>query len=172
MAFALLIAVVAEVLVLDAGLTWILREPLPASFLAPLIGGLAVAAIGFAGIIFLLAHVFRSTGPVLGAGITLLLLFSLFWLEIVSALALGTGENLGQAYFTLQAVRSQLLAPPLYPNMVAGLLTGVFNVGGVSFGSYAISGSTGLLTWEVGLVGALWIVGPFLAVYWVAAEQD
>jgi ABC-2 type transport system permease protein len=80
MAFALLIAVVAEVLVLDAGLAWILREPLPASFLAPLIGGLAVAAIGFAGIIFLLAHVFRSTGPVLGVGITLLLLFSLFWL--------------------------------------------------------------------------------------------
>ena len=167
-ALALFGATVAEVLILDLGVTVILREPLPAGYLAPLVGGLAVAAIGFAGLIFLAAHTLRSTGPVLALGITLLLLFSLFWDDLVAVVGLATGVVFNPTAFSDLILRSQLLAPPQFPNVVTGSLTGLTTFGGLGSG-YAAAGVT---VGVIGLAAGLWILVPLLLTYWRVVTRD
>ncbi|MGA8604146.1 MAG: ABC transporter permease subunit [Thermoplasmata archaeon] len=171
-ALALLIATIAEVLLLDLGVSVVLREPLPLSFLAPLVGGLATAAIGFAGLIFLSAHTFRSTGPVLALGIALLLVFSLFWgfvvLLVLFAFGFETNPQLYTSAIRDIGLRSQLLAPPQFPSITTGLLTGSSNSGIVA-GSYADAGITALV---VGVAAALWIAVPFLLTHWRVVTRD
>ncbi len=168
----LLVAALAEVLLFDLGVTVVLREPLPASFLGPLVGGLAVAGVGFAGLVFLSAHAFRSTGPVLAVGIGLLLALSLFYGELLD-LALyfvsgGNGAVLNSGASGDVLVRAQLFAPPQIPNVVIGLLTGFSNLGAPS-GSWASAGISPAVT---GLAAAVWLVVPFLITYRCVTRRD
>ncbi len=168
----LLVAALAEVLLFDLGVTVVLREPLPASFLGPLVGGLAVAGVGFAGLVFLSAHAFRSTGPVLAVGIGWLLTLSLFFGELLD-LALyfvsgGTGAVLNPGTSGDVLVRAQLFAPPQIPNVVIGLLTGFSNLGAPS-GSWASAGISPAIT---GLAAAVWLVVPFLITYRCVTRRD
>lgn len=171
-ALALLIAAIAEVFLLDLGVSVVLREPLPLSFLAPLVGGLAIAAIGFAGLVFLSAHTFRSTGPVLALGIALLLVFSLFWeyvvLLVLFAFGFENNPQINTSAIRDFVLRSQLLAPPQFPSITTGLLTGYSN-SGIATGSYADAGVTAL---AVGIAAALWIAVPFLLTYWRVVTRD
>lgn len=172
-ALALAVAAVAEVLLLDLGTTSILHEPLPVGFLAPLAGGILVAGLGFAGLIFLAAHAFRSTGPVLGVGVALLLVLSLFWLEVLFLVGylveLGNTANLGPLLTENLLLRSQLLAPPQFPNLATVLLTGFSNFGNTGGNVAAAAGITAPLT---ATVAVLWIVVPFLVTSWRVATRD
>jgi hypothetical protein len=165
-------ASIGEVVVLDAGLSAILREPLPAGFLAPLVGGILVSALGFAGVVLLLAHLFRSTGPVLGIGVALLIVFSLFWGEIVAIVALSGGLDLSSSAFGALSLRALLAAPPQYPTVVTGLLSGpsgYFDPGGLFPNEYAAFGITGPV---VAVCGTLWVLLPFLGTYWRVVTRD
>lgn len=167
LALLLAAAAAAEVLLLDLGLSLILREPLPGSFAAPLVGSLVVAGVGFAGLVYLSSHAFRSTGPVLGLGIALLLVFSLFWLELVALVTLAATGGLFSGQFEGILFTSQLFAPPQFPSLVVELLTGSPELG-VSGGS--ITGTTAAIV--AGIAGALWLAVPLLVSYERAIHRD
>lgn len=168
LALVLSLAAVAEVLLLDLGVSVVLREPLPLSFLAPLVGALIVAGVGFAGIIYLSAHTFRSTGPVLALGIVFLLVFSLFWLDIIAVVALASTGGLLSSQAEGILFTSQLLAPPQFPALVVGILTGTTEFG-VSSGGVGTGTPAAVVA---GLAGVLWLALPFVAVYWMAVHRD
>lgn len=168
-ALALLAGIVAEVLLLDVGVTTILREPLPPSFILPLVGGFAVASIGFAGIVFLSAHLTRSVGLVLSIGVGLAIALSLLWTEAIE----GVGSALGWTTFLTQRganffLTGELLAPPQFPAAVVGLLSGASPYGPAA-GDY---GSLPLTSLIIGLAGIVWLVVPFLLTYWRAKTRD
>jgi ABC-type transport system involved in multi-copper enzyme maturation permease subunit len=166
-AVALVAASAGEVVLLDVGLAGLLREPLPVSMLPPLIAGYAIASVGFAGLVFLMAHVFRSTGPVLGIAIALLLVFSIFWGEIVALPVLLSGAPLAPNSYGMALFRAQLAAPPQIPSAVSGLITNL-PANGAPLG-YVAAGVTGPV---IASVSAAWIAVPFLLAYWRAATKD
>jgi hypothetical protein len=158
----------SELLVLDLGVTEILREPIPSSLLLPLLGGFVVAAVGFAGVVYLLAHTFRTIGPVLGTGIALLLLFALFWSELAAAAAIAAGEGLVSSGFNNTLFWTQFFAPAQFPALVVGWLTGLSVYGGQA-GQYGSLELTGVLIAGVGLA---WLIIPALATYLRAVTRD
>jgi ABC-type transport system involved in multi-copper enzyme maturation permease subunit len=166
LAIALGSAALGEVLLLDAGLSAILGEPLPAEFLAPLVGGILVAALGFAGLILLSAHAFRSTGPVLGIGIALLIVFSLFWPVIVAITGSAGGLDLDSSAFLAYSLRAGLAAPPQFPAMVTGILSGTSNGFSVTYASAGVTAPV------LALAGAMWVLLPFLLTYWRVVTRD
>ncbi len=167
-ALALLAASAGEVLLLDAGLAGLLREPLPASMIAPLIAGYAIATVGFAGLVFLMAHTFRSIGPVLGLGIALLLVFSIFWGEIIGLFVVFSGVPLGSSMgYGPLLLQSQLASPAQIPSVVSGTLTNFASDGTVL--GYESAGVTASL---IAAVSAAWIAVPFLFAFWRASTKD
>lgn len=162
----LAVAAIVEVLVMDAGVSGILGEPLPMSFLAPMIGGLMVAALGSAGLVFLISHIARSAGGALGAAIVPLVL-GLFWFYLLLGILILNNPMYSGLEATTFLLPSQLFFPPQFLSLTTSLLTGLSpfttslgpSPGGVNFVIEAAA-------------GVAWIVVPFLITYRLAAMQD
>jgi ABC-type transport system involved in multi-copper enzyme maturation permease subunit len=162
----LVLAAVVEVSVLDASASAILAEPLPVTFLAPLVGGLLVAALGSAGLVFLIAHLARTTGAALGGGIAPVAL-GFFWSDIVLGLLVFNNPNYSALGASTSFLPSQLFFPPQFPDLTTSLLTGVS-----SFGT-PIGGSDAALEFLVeAIVGIVWVVVPILIAYQLATTRD
>ncbi|MGI0156437.1 MAG: ABC transporter permease subunit, partial [Thermoplasmata archaeon] len=116
-ALALVVAVLAEVWILDAGASGLVGEPIPAPLLVALVGGSLVAALGFAGILFLGAHVVRSVGGFLALGIGLLLALWFFWSTVLLLLLFAASSSLSSVGATSVATLSLLFAPPQFPGL-------------------------------------------------------
>ena len=155
-----------EVLVLEASVTGILGEPLPVGFLAPLFGGLLVAALGSAGLIFLTAHLVRSSGAMLGAGVVPIVL-GFFWSSIVLGLLIVNNPSFDAPSAASLLLPSQLLFPPQFPSLTVSLL-----VGQSPFGTplAASSGVAGFALETV--VGLAWVVVPAFITYRLATTRD
>ncbi|HEY6238782.1 MAG TPA: ABC transporter permease subunit, partial [Thermoplasmata archaeon] len=140
-----------QVALLDLSGWWVLKAPLPAEYLAPLFASLLVVGLGFAGLVFLLSHLVRSTGAVAAAGIVLVASLVLFWSNITGAL---WGGNSPAYSASVVAVRVSLLSPAQFPWLIVNFLTGAGTAGGVG-SPWALAGvSPGL----VAAAGALWIL--------------
>jgi ABC-type transport system involved in multi-copper enzyme maturation permease subunit len=162
----LTVATLVEVLVLDASVNGILGEPLPVGFLAPLFGGLLVAALGSAGLIFLTAHIVRSPGAVLGAGIVPILL-GFFWSSIVIGLLIVNNPGYNAPSATSLLLPSQLFFPPQFPSLTTSLLTGQSPLG------TPLSASPGGVGFAIeAVIGIAWVVVPLLVTYRLATTRD
>jgi ABC-type transport system involved in multi-copper enzyme maturation permease subunit len=162
----LTLAAFVEVSVLDAGVNGILGEPLPVGFLAPLFGGLLVAALGSAGLIFLIAHIVRSPGAVLGAGIVPILL-GFFWSSIVLGLLIVNNPGYDAPSATSLLLPSQLFFPPQFPSLTTSLLVGESPLG------TPLSASPGGVGFAIeAIIGIAWVVVPLLVTYRLATTRD
>ena len=163
----LVVAVVAEVLLLEAEVVGILNEPLPPSFLEGMAGGLAVAALGMVGLAFLSAHAFRSSGAVLGVGLAVVLVTSVFWELIPAALRALFGNALAPEAYSALILRSELFAPSQIPILVVGDLTGA-----AFFGPSTSLAAVGITEGVIGAAAVLWVAVPILLTYWRVVTRD
>ncbi len=169
---ALLMGVVttAAYLLLDLAAATALGQPIPPGFLLALIGITTAGSIAFAGLIFLLAHLFRSAGPIIGIGTTLLLLFSLFWSLVQSLPVLVEGPVFNSAQLLNFGARSQLFAPPQLPSAVVGILT--LQSSYLEGGNRLVYQASGVTPAVVAAVAVAWIVLPFALTLWCVARRD
>lgn len=160
-ALAMVVAALGEVLVLDADVGGALHEPLPVGYMVALVGGLAVAALAVVGLVFLAAHLLRSSTAVLGIGLGFVLVTSIFWGVLVSIAWGAFGVPTDPTGYATFAFRSQLLVPSQLPNLIAGLLTG-----------FGPAGPAGVTAWVAALAGVVWVAVPFLLAYQRAVSRD
>lgn len=167
-ALILVIAMAVEILLLATEVSTVLREPLPLSDLAGMAGGLTVAMLAMAGILFLLAHLLRSTGSVLGIGIGVSIATSILWVLVTALVLRAFGPSgLSSHGYAVVQLRLGLLAPSQFPTLAAGVLVGPPSYRG--FDPYSVAGISGE---TLALVGVAWIVIPFLLAFWLAVTRD
>jgi hypothetical protein len=164
-ALTLTFSVLGEIGILDLEVSTILHEPLPSGLLGPLLGALLVAALGFAGLVLLLAQLFRSPGPVVGIGITLLVAMSIFWTVLVSFLFVASGADTSVLAQSSAMAWSLLAAPPQFPAEVIAWLTQSGMPGGTT-------SPFGVSSTAIGLAGAAWIALPFLGCLALVETED
>ena len=160
-ALAMVVAALGEVLVLDADVGGVLHEPLPVGYVVALAGGLTVAALAVVGLVFLTAHLLRSSTAVLGIGLGFVLVTSIFWGVLVSIAWGAFGASTDPTGYTTFAFRSQLLVPSQIPNLIAALLTG-----------FGPAGPAGVTAGVTALAGGVWVAIPFLLAFQRAVSRD
>ena len=165
-ALALVVASVTAILVLDASVEGILGEPLPVGFLAPLMGGALVAALGVAGFVFLGAHLVRTEGGALGIGITLLTL-GFFWPDVALGILVLNNPAFGSSVASTFLLRSQLFLPSQFPGLATSLLTGL-----TPFGNPLGASAGGVSLALQAVCGVAWIVVPFVLTYVLVVKRD
>ena len=136
------------------------------SYVLAIIAGLTVEVAAFTGLIFLLSHLLKSTGALLGISIVLFLVLDFFWSLVIFLLTLALGGTSGSAV-ALEATFASYYANP------AQFLS-LINV-------YVLQSSSGVLLQPssygvtlaaVVLDGILWAVVPFLAFLYLAVKRD
>ncbi len=160
------LASAAAVGVVDLILNSVGGSFLDQTYVLGIIGGLAVEVAAFTGLIFLLSHLLKSTGALLGVSIVLFLVLDFFWSLIIFLLTALLGGTPGSAV-ALQATFLSYYANP------AQFLS-LINV-------YILQSSSGILlqasSYGVTLPavifdGILWSVVPFLAFLYLAVKRD
>lgn len=160
-------SVVAQLAVLDLAVGGIVGEPIPGPYAVGFGLALFVPALTIAGLVFLVAHVFRSTGPVVTVGIVVTLVFAILWTVLFLLLheAFGAG---GSAPTVVAEFQFGALDPAQVPIYAVGLLAGQGIVGG-SGAFDTVQGVTPLL---IVLVSVLWVTLPLLGATARATYSD
>jgi ABC-2 type transport system permease protein len=162
-AFAL--AVAAAVAVIDALVSIIAGAVLDQTYLVIIVGGLVVEAAAFTGLVFLLSHLLRSSGALLGISIVLFIVFDLFWGLIVFLVAILLSGGIGSTGEVQATIDLYFANPSQFITLINAYLqqskSGSFLQSGVS-----------LSLWAVVLDGILWTVVPFALFLYLAVKRD
>jgi ABC-2 type transport system permease protein len=136
------------------------------SYVLAIIAGLAVEVAAFTGLIFLLSHLLKSTGALLGISIVLFLVLDFFWSLIIFLLTLLLGGTSGSAV----ALEATFLSFYANPAQFLSLIN--VYVLQSSSGVLLTPSSYGVTLPAVILDGILWAVVPFLAFLYLAVKRD
>ncbi len=143
---------------------------LPLGQLVGLYIGLVVEAVAFAGILFLIAHLVRSPGAIMGSAVVVFVLIDIVWfflLLFVGVLLGGLTSAQGQA----QVVALEYVDPAGYPFlMLAWVQGGLF--GDVISPPAGGLASIGLTLGGLAVAGAFWSTVPFALSLWLARRRD
>jgi ABC-2 type transport system permease protein len=160
------IAIVASVGVVDLVLNSVAGSFLPQDYVLAIIAGLVVEVAAFTGLIFLLSHLVKSTGSLLGISIGLFVVLDFFWGLIIFLLTLLLGGAQG-SFVALQATYLSYYANPAqFLNLVNAY---VFQTSVVAFVSPS---SYGVTLPAIVLDGVLWAVAPFIIFLYLAVKRD
>jgi ABC-2 type transport system permease protein len=134
--------------------------------IATLYVGLLVEACAFGGIVFLLAHVFRSAGIVQGTSTIIFVMFSIIWYVIIAVIIISTGLD------TTSAIRTIVVGDYFNPAQFTAILL-AYNTHSFFF-FLPISNPAGDGLYLAALVasGAFWSAVPFLITYYLACKRD
>jgi ABC-2 type transport system permease protein len=160
------LASAAAVGVVDLLLNSVGGSFLDQSYVLAIIAGLAVEVAAFTGLIFLLSHLLKSTGALLGISIVLFLVLDFFWSLIIFLLTLLLGGTSGSAV----ALQATFLSYYANPAQFLSLIN--VYVLQSSSGILLQSSSYGVTLPAVILDGILWAVVPFLAFLYLAVKRD
>src|SRR2546425_2096176 len=94
---ALAVAAIVSVGLVDLVLNEVVGSVLPQDYALAIISGLVVEIAAFTGLVFLLSHLFKSTGVLLGISIVLFVVLDFFWGLIIFLLTLLLGGTSGSA---------------------------------------------------------------------------
>src|SRR6266567_1397560 len=163
---ALAVAAIASVGIVDLLLNQVLGSALPQDYALAIISGLVVEVAAFTGLIFLLSHLVKSTGVLLGISIVLFVVLDFFWGLIVFLLTLLLGGTSGSAV----AVEATLVSYYANPAQFLQLINVyVFQ----SSSGFALQSSNyGVTLPAIVLDGFLWAIVPFLAFMYLAVKRD
>jgi len=163
---ALAVAAIASVGIVDLLLNQVLGSALPQDYALAIISGLVVEVAAFTGLIFLLSHLVKSTGVLLGISIVLFVVLDFFWGLIVFLLTLLLGGTSGSAV----AVEATLVSYYANPAQFLQLINVyVFQ----SSSGFALQSSNyGVTLPAIILDGLLWAIVPFLAFMYLAVKRD
>jgi ABC-2 type transport system permease protein len=163
---ALAVAAIASVGIVDLLLNQVLGSALPQDYALAIISGLVVEVAAFTGLIFLLSHLVKSTGVLLGISIVLFVVLDFFWGLIVFLLTLLLGGTSGSAV----AVEATLVSYYANPAQFLQLINVyVFQ----SSSGFALQSSNyGVTLPAIILDGLLWAILPFLVFMYLAVKRD
>jgi ABC-2 type transport system permease protein len=160
------IAVVASVGVVDLVLNSVAGSFLPQDYVLAIIAGLVVEVAAFTGLIFLLSHLVKSTGLLLGISIGLFVVLDFFWGLIIYLLTLLLGGAQG-SFVALQATYLSYYANPAqFLNLVNAYVLQS------SVGVFVSPSSYGVTLPAIVLDGVIWAVAPFIIFLYLAVKRD
>jgi ABC-2 type transport system permease protein len=160
------IAVVASVGVVDLVLNSVAGSFLPQDYALAIIAGLVVEVAAFTGLIFLLSHLVKSTGLLLGLSIGLFVVLDFFWGLIIFLLTLLLGGAQG-SFVGLQATYLSYYANPAqFLNLVNAYVLQS------SLGGFVSPSSYGVTLPAIVFDGVLWAVAPFIIFLYLAVKRD
>ena len=130
------------------------------------IGALLVDLAAFIGIMFFLSHLSKSSGELIGIGITLFIVLDFLWSLILTALTFATGGNFGSAIALQVNVYANYFNPAQFVSLVYDYLTN--SLGGVTVQPAAY----GITIPALGADAILWIALPFAIYLYLATKRD
>lgn len=142
---------------------------LTGSFVLTLIWTYLVEGVAFLSLIYMISHLARSQGALLGAVIGVFIVFDLFWSVIAIAVmsALGISSN-SSSYVTINML-FDYVSPAGYSNLIETLITGKLGViGGISINPSAYGINMPILF----IAGLIWMIAPFSIAYFIAKYRD
>jgi ABC-2 type transport system permease protein len=163
---ALAVATIASVGIVNLVLNQVLGAGLPQDYALAIISGLVVEVAAFTGLIFLLSHLVKSTGVLLGISIVLFVVLDFFWGLIIFLLTLLLGGTSGSAV----AVEATLVSYYANPAQFLQLIN--VYVFQSSSGIALQSSNYGVSLPAIVLDGLLWAIVPFLAFLYLAVKRD
>lgn len=142
---------------------------LTAQFIGQLIWTYLVEGVAFLAVVYLISHVVKSQGALLGAAIALFVVMDLFWsiipVAVISAMGISSTSS---AYVTIN-ILFDYISPAGYSGLVQAFLNGKLgSFGGISINpsAYGITGLT------LAIAGILWMLIPFIVAYMLARYRD
>src|SRR2546425_29362 len=163
---ALAVAAIVSVGLVDLVLNEVVGSVLPQDYALAIISGLVVEIAAFTGLVFLLSHLFKSTGVLLGISIVLFVVLDFFWGLIIFLLTLLLGGTSGSAV----AVEATLVSYYANPAQFLQLIN--VYVFQTSSGTALQSSNYGVTLPAIVLDGFLWAIVPFLAFMYLAVKRD
>ena len=160
------LASAAAVGVVDLLLNSVGGSFLDQSYVLAIIAGLAVEVAAFTGLIFLLSHLLKSTGALLGISIVLFLVLDFFWSLIIFLLTLALGGTSGSAVALEATFVSYYANPAQFLSLI-----NVYTLQSSS-GVLLQPSSYGVTLPAITLDGILWAVVPFLVFLYLAIKRD
>ncbi len=138
-------------------------------FIVDLIWTYLVEGVAFIALVYLISHVVKSQGALLGAAIGIFVVMDLFWsiipIAVISALGISSSSS---SYVTLN-ILFDYISPAGYSNLVQSLITGKLG----SFGGISINPSSyGITDIALAVAGFLWMIVPFVLAYLLARYRD
>ena len=162
---AFTIASAAAVGVVDLVLNNLGGSFLDQSYVLAIIAGLVVEVGAFTGLIFLLSHLLKSTGALLGISIVLFIVLDFFWSLIIFLVTLALGGT-GGSFVALQATYYSYYANPAqFLNLINAY---VFQ----SSNTAVQASSLGVTLPAIVLDGLLWTTVPFILFLYLAVKRD
>jgi len=162
---AFTIASAAAVGVVDLVLNSVGGSFLDQSYVLAIIAGLVVEVAAFTGLIFLLSHLLKSTGALLGISIVLFIVLDFFWSLIIFLVTLALGGT-GGSFVALQATFYSYYANPAqFLNLINAY---VFQ----SSNTTVQASSLGVTLPAIVLDGLLWTIMPFIIFLYLAVKRD
>lgn len=160
---AFTIAVAGSIGIVDVLLNRIGGSSLGQDYILAILGGLVVEIVAFTGLIFLVSHLVKSTGLLLGIGIGLFVVLDFFWGIIIFAITLALGGTSGSFTSQQAAYLSFYANPAQFLNLIN------FYVFQASTGTAANYGVTlpGIV-----IAGLLWAIVPFILFLYLAMKRD
>lgn len=142
---------------------------LPAGQLGGLYVGLLVEATAFAGLLFLLAHLLRSPGAIMGSAVVVFVLIDIVWFFLLLFVGVFFG-GLATTSGLSRVVGLEYADPAGFPFlMLAWVQGGLF--GGLIQPPGGL-GSIGISAPSLIAAGVFWSVAPFLVAVWLARTRD
>ena len=163
---ALAVAAIVSVGLVDLVLNEVVGSVLPQDYALAIISGLVVEIAAFTGLVFLLSHLVKSTGVLLGISIVLFVVLDFFWGLIIFLLTLLLGGTSGSAV-ALEATLVSYYANPAQFLQLINVY--VFQS---SSGTTLQSSNYGVTLPAIVLDGFLWAILPFLAFMYLAVKRD
>lgn len=173
---AMAAAIGITVLVMFA-LVWALIGQVPGwtTFVSYTFLSLVVEAAAFVGITMTLSHLMKSTGALIGVGVTLWVILDFFWGVIVLVVSYALGYGVGSANFLAVSIHSGFFNPAQFYLLVGEYLNGVFisTTGGNGLPSAPITPAAyGLTPATLAVAGAFWVAVPFALFLRIATTRD
>src|SRR3989441_1103147 len=162
---ALAVAAIVSVGLVDLVLNEVVGSVLPQDYALAIISGLVVEIAAFTGLVFLLSHLVKSTGVLLGISIVLFVVLDFFWGLIIFLLTLLLGGTSGSAV-ALEATLVSYYANPAQFLQLINVY--VFQT---SSGTALQSSNYGVTLPAIVLDGFLWAIVPFLAFMYLAVKR-
>jgi ABC-2 type transport system permease protein len=139
------------------------------TFFIDLVWTYFVEGVAFLSLIYLISHIIKSQGSLLGFAIGIFIVMDLFWqvipYSIISALGISPSSS---SYVTINMM-FDYLSPAGYSNLFQALLTGKLGY----FGGIIINPDFyGINYFTLFTSGLLWIIVPFIIAYFLAKIRD
>ncbi len=136
------------------------------SYVLAIIAGLIVEVAAFTGLIFLLSHLLKSTGALLGISIILFIVLDFFWGLIILLLTRVLGGTPGSAVELQSTIYFDFVNPAQFLAVINVYMFGTLNGIPIQSSDYGVTLPT------IVLDGLVWVLAPLMTFLYLAVKRD